>query len=430
MDPISDKLKALGVYIGTASIGNDHKEDKKEKSDNSEWLEVISGHTINNLHGSTILIEKAFPEKYCHGCVELRNDIPLKGISLWMGQDQITDYPLEDFVFIDIETTGLSGGTGTYAFLIGIGRLIDNRFQINQLLMQDPIEEPAQLAAFEEIISQCKSIVTFNGKSFDIPLLQTRYKYHRWPHPFTDYSHIDLLHLARKLWRDRLPSRTLINLELQILETIRTDEDIPGWMIPQIYFDFINTRDATQLKRIIYHNQMDITSLAALFAHSAKILDRPLSYNPDNGIDLLSLGKLFEELEDDKVASRLYKLGVEKLAINTGAQEINFYLEASNRLAMIQKRNKNYPIALQHWVISTKHKYIPAFIEIAKYYEHREKNFYLALEWTKSAIQCIEGLQADENQKNIYIQRWLPELEYREARLMRKLATPDHNKNE
>jgi len=421
MDPISDKLKALGVYTGTDSLKNDHKEIKS-KQDRLDWLEVISGHSISNPQGTTIIIEDTYPEEYNHGCVELRKNIPLDGIARWLGQDQISNYPLESFAFIDTETTGLSGGTGTYAFLIGIGRFIKNKFQITQLLMQDPIEEPAQLAALEKILTSCKTIVTFNGKSFDIPLLKTRYKYNRWPHPFTDYPHIDLLHLSRKLWRDRIPSRTLINLELQILEIVRTEEDIPGWMIPHIYFDFITTGDATQLNRIIYHNKMDITSLAALFAHIAEILNNPLSYNPNSGIDLISVGKLFEELGDNKTASRLYKLGLEKLAHNSEDQQTNKYLEATNRLAMIQKRRNNYQIALKHWIHATNYNHIPAFIEIAKYYEHRENNFDLALEWTQSAIRCLEDLKSDETQNTILIHRWRPLLEHRKTRLKRKLG--------
>src|SRR4030067_1036414 len=141
--------------------------------------------------------------------------------------------------------------------------------------MRDPFEEPAMLLALEEFLAPCKTLVTFNGKSFDAPLLTTRYTLQGWPSPMGRMAHIDLLHLARRLWRDRLPSRTLSNLEVQILGAQRSEEEIPGWMIPQMYFDFLRDGDARPMKRVFYHNEMDVLSMAALLNLVVNLLENP-----------------------------------------------------------------------------------------------------------------------------------------------------------
>jgi uncharacterized protein YprB with RNaseH-like and TPR domain len=164
------------------------------------------------------------------------------------------------FAFIDTETTGLSGGTGTYAFLIGAGRFDGDDFHLAQFFLRDPYEEPAQLAALENFLAPCQAVVSFNGKAFDAPLLNARFTMHGWHSPLLDMSHIDLLHLARRLWRNRLPKRALIDLEAQILGAQRTEEDVPGWMVPQLYADYLRDGNPQPLKSVFYHNSMDILS--------------------------------------------------------------------------------------------------------------------------------------------------------------------------
>jgi len=128
----------------------------------------------------------------------------------------------EGFVFLDTETTGLAGGTGTFAFLIGLDASMAMISKLSQYFMRDPAEESALLAAVAEFIHPCQALVTFNGKSFDVPLLNTRYTLQAISSPFANLSHVDLLPLARRLWRDRLPSRALGYLETSILGAKRT----------------------------------------------------------------------------------------------------------------------------------------------------------------------------------------------------------------
>ena len=200
----------MGIQLGPQNLAPRHKPEifSIEK--------VLEGRTLETHQGRTFVVEEYYPMGTSHGQGSLKIDASLDVIGRWIGDEGIVELPAQSFAFIDTETTGLSGGSGTYAFLIGVGRFEEDEFHLAQFFMHDPAEEPAQLAALEEFLAPCQSIVSFNGKAFDIPLLNTRYTFQGWRSPFTGMAHIDLLHLARRLWRDRLPSRTLGNLEVQI----------------------------------------------------------------------------------------------------------------------------------------------------------------------------------------------------------------------
>jgi hypothetical protein len=174
-------------------------------------------------------------------------------------------------LFIDTETSGLSGGAGTFAFLIGIGRFKEDGFLLEQLIIRDPSEEMAMLLHLADMIKPDTIFVSFNGKSFDIPLVQNRLVLNKLPVFLRDLAHVDILHISRKLWRKTLPSCTLKDLEVAILGFPRSSEDVPGWMIPDIYFEYLRTNDPAWLSDVIYHNAQDIVSLAALMIHISRL---------------------------------------------------------------------------------------------------------------------------------------------------------------
>ena len=422
MPSISKKLRSLGVQVGVDQLTSPPSSDLEKHEANPELEEVLSGKTLNTPQGETFVVDKVYPDPYQHGKEVLSRYATLDGLARWSGEQRIKVFPPQSFAFIDTESTGLSGGTGTYAFLIGVGRFIDKDFHLTQLLMRDPIEEAAQLYALEQLLAPCDAIVTFNGKSFDLPLLRTRYITHRWPDPFTDYPHIDLLHLSRRLWRDRLPSRTLGNLEHHILGMIRTDEDIPGWEIPQIYFNFLNTGDATLLKQVIYHTAMDIVSLAALFNHTARLLSNPLEAAAEYGVDVIALGKLFEELGDTRLATRLYRTGLDHKDVSSDRVPEIVYIDGLMRLARIHKRENNYRVSISLWEKAANINHVPAFIELAKYYEHKVGDYSTALDWTQAAINNLLNPTTSGPRQMINRSRWMPELEHRRSRLERKLS--------
>jgi uncharacterized protein len=160
---------------------------------------------------------------------------------------------------------------------LGLVSVLKQVFRLIQLFMRDPGQEQALLASLARILAPFKVIVTFNGRGFDVPLMKARHVMNGIPHPFDNLEHIDLLPVARKLWRNRLPSRALKSLEVDILQLPRTAEEVPGYLIPEMYFDYLRSGDARPLSGIFYHNGMDILSLAALFNFVNDLLVDPLS---------------------------------------------------------------------------------------------------------------------------------------------------------
>jgi uncharacterized protein YprB with RNaseH-like and TPR domain len=405
MPSLSDRLKSLGVKVGAQDL-------PPPPPRNPYSIErVLAGQPLETHFGETFLVEARYPPSYLHGRLGLQITSPLEMIAGWAGFPEVSQLPPQGFAFLDTETTGLSGGTGTYAFLVGVGRFEQDEFHLEQFFMRDPIEEPALLAAIEEFLAPCSALVTFNGKAFDLPLLQTRYLAQGWRPPFTNAAHIDLLHLARRLWRDRLPSRTLGSLEVEILGASRTLQDVPGWMIPQLYFDYLRSGDARPLEGVFYHNALDVVSLAALFNYMARLLTDPLDGSIENGIDLIALGKLFESLGDLDRATRLYIHGLEH---DLPRENL---LEAIQRLAGIHKRREDYPAAVSLWEQAARYQHIASHVELAKYYEHRLGDYAEAARWTQSALDLLDspGFTAYEKMQ------WQADLLHRLERLQRKL---------
>jgi len=374
--------------------------------------EIVPGRFLETGNGATYIIEEDFPVDYLHGQVGLHISTSPKTIAEWAGDLKIAEQDPESFVFLDTETSGLAGGTGTFAFLVGVGRYTPDGFHLAQFFMRDPLEEPALLLALEQFLAPCQTIVSFNGKAFDIPLLDTRFTLQGWKSPFKKLSHVDLLHLSRRLWRDRLPSRTLANLEVQILHASRTDEEIPGWMIPQLYFDYLREGDARPLKRVFYHNAMDVVSLAALLNHTSSMLEKPFGQQPIEFTDLAAVARLVEDLGYTERAVELYKA-----CLQTELPE-DTYLDTLGRLSSLYKHNNNYTAAIPLWLQAVAHKRISAYEELAKYYEHHAIDLEEALKWTQAALEAINSSDMPGFEKKV----WKDEFKHRLQRLQRKIV--------
>ncbi len=406
MATLTERLKSMGVKIGTKDL------PPPQPSKTHPVEEVVAGRFIETGEGSTYLIEQDFPEDYIHGQVGLRISTSPKTIAEWAGDVKIADQNPESLVFLDTETSGLAGGTGTFAFLVGVGRYTPQGFHLAQFFMRDPLEEPALLLALENFLAPCQTIVSFNGKAFDVPLLNTRYTMQGWKSPFKSLSQVDLLHLARRLWRDRLPSRTLANIEVQILHASRTDEEIPGWMIPQIYFDYLRDGDARPLQRVFYHNAMDVVSLAALMNHTTVLLEDPFFQPRSEYIELAAVARLLEDLGHIKQATELYEI-----CLQAGLPE-EVHNDTLLRLSLLHKHNNNYPAAIPLWEQAASRRRIYAFEELAKYYEHRTEDLEQALRWTNEALEFLDAADMPRIEKK----QWKPEFKHRLQRLQRKMA--------
>lgn len=383
--------------LAPAKPRNDHDIEK-----------VIPGRRHLTSAGETYIVETTYDLDYEHGNMPVRGLGALDNLAAWAGEERLCRCQPEGFAYLDIETTGLMGGTGTYAFLIGVGRLTADGFILAQFFMRDPSEEPAQLLALEEFLAPCQAVVTYNGKAFDLPILNTRYITQGWLPPFQTLSHVDLLPLARKLWRDRLPSRTLGNIETSILSARRASEDVPGWMIPQIFFDYLRDGDARPLTGVFYHNAMDVVAMAALLNHITHLLADPVEISVENNIDLVGLGRFYEDLGKPGEAASLYRR-----SLDNGLPEGIFWATLE-RLSFIHKRAGEYDKAISLWERAAEHRHIYAHIELAKYYEHHARDPETALLWTKRAIDALGAYPFAVRQQ------WLGELEHRQERLVRK----------
>jgi hypothetical protein len=403
MPSLADKLKSLGVR--TAASLPSPPQPVRHTIDS-----VVAGTFFPTRRGETFVSEQVFAEEYLHGNASLYSNFPLSFISQWANDPRIAEMPIHQFAFLDTETSGVSGGTGTYAFLVGAARFVEGRFVLRQFFMRDPAEEPAMLEALIDFLAPCAGLVTFNGKAFDAPLLNTRYSLHRIPSPLKEHAHIDLLPLARRLWRDRLPSRALKYLEEHLLGFTRASEEVPGYEIPWLYFDYLRTGDARPLGGVFYHNAMDVAAMAALLGHVSQLLADPYNGRVEHGLDFIALGKLFEDLGHWDEAARLYERGLE-----SGLGETDFGA-AVRRLSILQKRRGDLERAVQLWEAAAKQGHIYAYIELSKYYEHKLRDVKSSMQWARSARRMAE--QADQP---AYLRRhWLHELDRRLARLERK----------
>ena len=279
----------------------------------------------------------------------------------------------------------MAGGTGTYAFLVGAARFTEQGdFLLQQFFMRDPSEEPALLEALAHFLAPAQALVTFNGKAFDAPLLNTRYLMHRMPNPMREFAHLDLLPLARRLWRDRLESRALKYIEENVLLAPRSLEEVPGYEIPYLYFDYLRTGDARPLKGVFYHNAMDVVAMAALLSHTASMLADPFHEGIQHGLDVIAMARLYEHLGQVETAARLFERG---LQMDLGQE---YFWEAVRRLAVLQKRRGDFDQAAPLWEQAAADGHIYAFVELAKFHEHKRRDPAAALEWTRLALKQLK----------------------------------------
>lgn len=402
---LADKLKSLGVKVGASHL--------KPTAHGSPLEDVLGGRWLETRHGKTFVVEQVYSTEYRHGRVPICVQSGLGGLAAWAGDERLSRLALSQLALIDTETSGLSGGTGTYAFLVGAGRFVEEEFRLAMFFMSDPSEEAALLEALADFLAPCAALVTFNGKAFDAPLLRARYTLHSIPCPFDGFSHVDLLPLARRLWRDRLPSRALKYLEEHIMQAARGVQDVPGHEIPWLYFDYLRSGDAAPLQGVFYHNAMDIVAMAALLHLTAGMLEDPHGSDIAHGLDIIALAKLFEDLNRPDDAARLYERG-----LKTELPEPDFW-QAVRRLAGLQKRRGDLETALKLWEQSAAEGHVYAHVELAKYYEHTRKDPASALRWTLTAI---ERIQNDPLMPAYMKKHWMNELKNRQKRLETKLA--------
>ena len=295
-------------------------------------------------------------------------------------------FDVKKCLFMDTETTGLSGGAGTVAFLVGAGYVDGDGFVIEQFLMREYADEPELIDQLAGLMQQFEHVCTFNGRKFDMPLLEARFIMCRMRDRWREMENLDLLHPARRAWKLRIGSCRLSRIETEILGMPRHD-DLPGSEVPGRYFEFLKTGDEGLLEDIIDHNRQDIATLATLLIKLCAINAAPEKLTDQR--DLFSMGKSLERQGEWKPARELYRITAlprprGTLAALTGERIAGM---ANWRQYHILRRSGDYDGAIQVLKQMLQRRQMPGQVCVAlsKLYEHKLKDYGTALEYANMA---------------------------------------------
>jgi uncharacterized protein YprB with RNaseH-like and TPR domain len=321
----------------------------------------------------------------------------------WARMDKDKARAMEDILVLDLETTGLGRG-GTIAIMIGVGYYQQNEFIVEQIFLPDPDAEEHSLDRLRELVETHSMLITFNGKSFDVPVLESRLLYHQIWLDLRQMEHLDLLHLARRLWKRKLPSCALETIEYYVLGHIRDKElDIEGSDIPQSYFHYLMTGEAEMIKRVFIHNHHDILHTAALFTLICDSCAYPPLGGMDTRIDYHALAKLYQSQDRLGIARRIL---VDLIAAGDIRSEVLY------DLGMIYKKEGATDDAMDSFGIACDLQHPPSMLEYAKALE-KKKDYHAALGVAERLLQLEKG-------RYMLSHKTIVELEHRINRLQRK----------
>jgi uncharacterized protein YprB with RNaseH-like and TPR domain len=348
--------------------------------------EYVEGRVETNEQGDFFIARQALPFGRPYGKLRIADLAASDLASLRLVFNGVELPDPSRLLYLDTETTGLAGGTGTCAFLIGVGAVEGSQFVVRQIFLRNYPEEKAALTALAEMLGAYEGIVTYNGKTFDIPLLETRYTLARMKSPFSRMLHFDLLHPARRLWKLRLTSCELTNLERRILGIAR-EGDVDGADIPKIYFDYLRSGHAESLQPVFYHNALDIVTLAALAVEMARVL-REDDGALDSSLDLFSLSRILERARATERATAACREALKQgLPINVESQ-------ALWQLAAQHKKRREHAQAVELWTELARREEphsVNALEELAIHYEHRCRDAAGAMAFAIAALDRLGG---------------------------------------
>ena len=389
-------------------------ETEEERAGDNPALNTLAQHFEGEiLHPSTsfLKIERRYPVSGQSGQCEHENH-RLNFQFLTRGQVD-TSFPLSSVLFFDLETTGLAGGTGTFPFLLGFGWFEKNSLVVRQYFLPDYGREYALFNHLQEkFFPRFERLVSYNGKSYDFPLLKNRFILNRLHPLFDKWPHIDLLHVVRRIWKASFYSCDLGTIEANVLAHYRQN-DIPGYYIPQAYFNFIRTGVVHDMIRIIEHNYRDIVSLAELLFVLEDVERQPEKLSDKNA--RLNLARLALEQQNDRVLSRL---------VETFEPQTNEYNQSRFWMSLLHKKRKNWQEAEAIWreLAESTAFNINALEEMAKYNEHIQQDFRRALQITERALHSLSMLLELEYDTTPSLLEFKKKFEHRHKRLKRKLA--------
>lgn len=322
------------------------------------------------------------------------------------GPRMVNGMSIEDGLFLDTETTGLAGGTGTFPFLIGLGWVEGDSFTTCQLFARDFSEEKAMLRYLGELAAGKQFLVTYNGRAYDLNLLATRFILNRCHDTLTTMPHVDLLHPSRRMFAHRLENARLSTIETHVLG-VRREGDVPGCEIPQRYFDWLQQRNGRLLEDVFRHNRLDIVSMASLLKHLADLVEDSQKMEHGHPGDFLKLAVLIYERGDLERAGRI----LESLVMSHHPDVV---MSARRSLSLIYKKTYRWEDAANLWqdIIAAHPHDVFAVEELAKFYEHRAREFGKALDIVRKLLDTAVNLAGTERTA----------LEHRLHRLLQRIA--------
>jgi len=374
----AQEARAQGWQASLLNEGESRSRKKTIQYDPERLCQVLGAAPKTNQYGEYLSVRcwYAQPPRYSPSLRALRlltRDAP----------DEIADP--DEWLFLDTETTGLAGGSGTYTFLVGVAWWESGGLEIEQLFMREYSEERSLLFALRDRIAEHPVLVTFNGKSFDWPLLETRYRMSRKISVPTPRAHLDFLHPARNLWRLQLGSVRLSELERHVLNWERGTDVLSG-LIPQIYFDYVRGGSPERLVPVFHHNQMDLRGLAALSTRILSLLG-DAENTGENGLELFGVSRICEKRGEHSRARKLYEKSIATfLPAETDRT-------ARRSLARLAKREGDFELACELWkngLGNSRHGY-EAYEQLAIYYEHKARDPEQAQQIVREAINELRS---------------------------------------
>ncbi|WP_456278618.1 ribonuclease H-like domain-containing protein [Bacillus sp. AK128] len=389
---LKQKLNRMKKHLVTDQVEIEKQEVLEQQAD-IPYLEEWNQFDVKPyfFEGEYIFIrEKEFPLTTLHGLYplgDLHEVVKSWNQSSFSHPLSVAGFESENLFFFDTETTGLGGGTGNTIFLLGYARVFQDKVIVRQLFLPSPASEVALYHYFLQEVDYT-TLVTYNGKSFDWPQVKTRHTLIRDEVPkLPKFGHFDLLHASRRLWKNQYESLKLSMVEKEILNISRND-DIPGFMAPMIYFHYLEDQNPEGIFGIMKHNETDILTLITLFVH---ISNKLLHANKGSNIEQFEVAKWMESVGEKEAATQHYYDLVQQKGKNLSSAKI--------ALAAICKREHRYEESIRLWkeLCHSEEKgevkdRLAAAIELAKYYEHKQKEIQTALDYAMLAREISESI--------------------------------------
>jgi uncharacterized protein YprB with RNaseH-like and TPR domain len=420
MMDLTSRLRAI-VRSGPAKPGREltYEPDAggyEAAMDLSRVGEILGGRTVDTPFGACLVVDRRYESDRWHGGVQIGecevHDCGELGIL-----DPSLPAALESSarphyvtggrrtIFIDLETTGLSGGAGTVAFLVGCGFFDVGAFQVRQFLLTSHSAERALLHAVAQFFEGADLIVTYNGKTFDVPVMETRWLFHRIQMPLDGVAHFDMLHPARRLWRVTSAAGELVSVEggcrlttlERVLFEVRRIGDVDGFEIPGRFFHFLRSGDPRPLEPVLEHNRLDLVSLAAVMGRAVRLAREGHASCRDAG-EALALGRVFERADIQERAEACYRCAAESTRAEVKG-------EALYRIGLKYRRERRFAEAAAIWrevIALTGRRDVRrlrsmavlrqfAAEALAIHHEHRERDFNGARELALFALEDADA---------------------------------------